>query len=392
MRLKMQFRVTQFLFIVFLGLVLNTTNTFALDVFVQDSYVSSRVKYTLSNDARVGNLKIVLENPKRKDFVVAEISSLNLLNSNFEDYISQVYFNQAGKYKLKVFSGNRLLDSDEFNVSQPNFFNFLQTNSLGSSQVVNEGKASLNPDMPIGGSEDNLLADVSDDDDGDQDPPLLGIENPRFAFENLPDDFTNLEELTFRLIALDSDQNEDSAYQGTIAFEVVDDNNAILPSDYTFVEEDAGKHVFSSSIRFSNTGEQIVHVFDVDNPELEAAFAINVLVDDSQEDDEDVDNIQISLSKPSSGISNVNTIEFEGETLAGREVKIFENDSLLISLGTDGEGKFTYTSPPLPDGSYETRCDGNHDFDTDIMRVVFRNGELFNEQSFAKIRERSQIV
>ncbi len=46
----------------------------------------------------------------------------------------------------------------------------------------------------------------------------------------------------------------------------------------------------------------------------------------------------------------------------------------------------------LPDGSYETRCDGNHDFDTDIMRVVFRNGELFNEQSFAKIRERSQIV
>ena len=46
----------------------------------------------------------------------------------------------------------------------------------------------------------------------------------------------------------------------------------------------------------------------------------------------------------------------------------------------------------LPDGSYETRCNGNHGFETDVMQVVFRNGRLFNEQTFGQIRERSKLM
>ena len=46
----------------------------------------------------------------------------------------------------------------------------------------------------------------------------------------------------------------------------------------------------------------------------------------------------------------------------------------------------------LPDGSFETRYEGNHDFDTDIMQVVFCNGRLLNEQTFGQIRERSKLM
>lgn len=43
------------------------------------------------------------------------------------------------------------------------------------------------------------------------------------------------------------------------------------------------------------------------------------------------------------------------------------------------------------DGTFETKCDGNHDFESDILVTVFNNGELVKEYNFDEIKERSKI-
>lgn len=44
------------------------------------------------------------------------------------------------------------------------------------------------------------------------------------------------------------------------------------------------------------------------------------------------------------------------------------------------------------DGTFETKCDGNHDFENDILVTVFNNGDLVKEYNFDEIKERSKII
>jgi nicotinamide phosphoribosyltransferase len=43
------------------------------------------------------------------------------------------------------------------------------------------------------------------------------------------------------------------------------------------------------------------------------------------------------------------------------------------------------------DGSFITKCDGNHDFENDLLVTVFNNGDLVKEYNFDEIKERSKI-
>ena len=43
------------------------------------------------------------------------------------------------------------------------------------------------------------------------------------------------------------------------------------------------------------------------------------------------------------------------------------------------------------DGSFITKCDGNHDFENDLLVTVFNNGELVKEYNFDEIKEKSKI-
>jgi hypothetical protein len=43
------------------------------------------------------------------------------------------------------------------------------------------------------------------------------------------------------------------------------------------------------------------------------------------------------------------------------------------------------------DGTFETKCDGNHDFENDLLVTVFNNGDLVKEYNFDEIKERSKI-
>ena len=73
----------------------------------------------------------------------------------------------------------------------------------------------------------------------------------------------------------------------------------------------------------------------------------------------------------------------------------------------NGEERFVYKDPVTDpgkkskkgyltlhkseNGEYETKSDGQHDFDTDIMQDVFCNGELLIYQTLDEIRKRSEI-
>jgi len=337
----MNFKLTHFIFIFSFFSLVQLNSSFALDLYVKDSYVSSRVKYTLSNDSTITDLKLVLTDPNQKDYLVSEINTINLSNSSYEDFISQVFFNKAGKYVLSAFQNNILIASDQFNVSPYDPF---KLNSIGGDDNI---QSKLSNSI--------LLANnaVSDSDNNDDEEILLGIENPRFEISDFESSISVDEFLTFTVQALDSDGNNDEIYTGTIEFEVIDDENVTLPDDYEFEDVDAGRHTFSSGISFSTPGEKIVRLFDKTDGSIEAAFKVNVLASQTDDEDQEQSSLSITLDKPVSGISNQNSIEFSGTTAAGKEVKIFENNSLLISLGSDKDGKFQFISPPFADGDYE---------------------------------------
>jgi len=317
----MTFRITYLLFV--LLLTLNTSS--ALDLYVKDTFVNSKVRYTLSNHDLPLNFDLYLTTPSLKKFKITSFNNFNL-NTSYDGFISNVFFTYPGVYSLTAESSLGRIASDSFVVSH----NQIHQNS-----------------QPIGGDlNQNLVAQVEDD----SDQPLLGIENPRFSIDNLQDSIVNDDELTFTLNALDSDGNLDVNYVGTIGFEVVDDSNATVPSDYTFTAEDAGSHIFSQSITFSSTGTKIIHIFDIDDPSIEAAFEFNVVSNES--DVENQNEVFIDLESPISGLMTDNIINFVGKTFAGKEVKIFENDVLLVTLGSDQDGNFLFTTPPLPDGNY----------------------------------------
>jgi nicotinamide phosphoribosyltransferase len=46
----------------------------------------------------------------------------------------------------------------------------------------------------------------------------------------------------------------------------------------------------------------------------------------------------------------------------------------------------------LEDGTYETRDNGNHDFETDVLVDVFENGKLLRKYTLEEIRERCEII
>ena len=340
----MNFKITHFIFVFSFLSILSLNTSFALDLYVQDSYVSSRVKYTLSNDNNLNNLKILLKDPYEKDFVISEFSTLNLSQSSFESFIPHIYFNKAGKYTLSAISGDKILASDEFLIS---IFNPYNLSAIGGD----DNKLNLSNNF----SNSNVfsLNDQTDSTEENQDEFLLGIENPRFEIFDFDESILVDEFLTFSVQALDADQNPDTEYLGSIEFEVIDDDNVVLPDIYEFKADDAGLHAFSSSISFSTPGTKVIRVFDTENDSLQAAFELEVLPS-AQESDEDANSsVSITLESPVSGLSNVNTIEFLGNTLPGKEVKIYENDALLISLGTDSDGDFQFVSPPFSDGLYE---------------------------------------
>jgi hypothetical protein len=241
--------------------------------------------------------------------------------------IKPLFLSKQGAYYLIAIdsNSNNLIASDSFSVSK-NGFSF--------------------SNLFIGG-DDNLLAQVADE-QNPEDEIVAGIENPRFEFVDFPETVSTFEEITFTLNALNIDEQLDTNYLGGIAFEVLEDQNATVPSNFVFTEDSAGSHQFNTSISFSQTGEQILRVFDINDETIEAAIKVQVAEIQVQED-----LSVINISSPLPGVSNNNRVVFTGTTDIGVEVRIMESDTLFDTTSSDENGEFSFTTSPLADGDYK---------------------------------------
>jgi len=242
--------------------------------------------------------------------------------------IKSLFLSADGAYYLIAVNSetNKLLASDSFAVVDTGF--------------------SLAKLFGVGG-DDQLLAQASDPNDQEKEI-IAGIQNPRFEFVDFPQEVQQFDDVTFELRALTVDGDLDSEYLGTINFEVLDDPNATVPTEFTFEEDNAGIQQFNTSVSFSQPGEQILRVFDIDDETLEAAVKINVI---AQADDNEPAS-KITLESPLPGVTNSNRILFKGTTDVGVDVSIFENNVLLESTSSNAEGAFSVTTSPLADGDY----------------------------------------
>ena len=241
--------------------------------------------------------------------------------------IKPLFLSKQGAYYLIAIdsNSNNLIASDSFSVSK-NGFSF--------------------SNLFIGGDE-NLLAQAANE-QNPEDEIIAGIENPRFEFIDFPETVSTFEEITFTLNALNIDKQLDTNYLGEIAFEVLEDQNATVPSNFVFTEDSAGSHQFNTSIRFSQTGEQILRVFDINDETIEAAIKVQVAEIQVQED-----LSVINISSPLPGVSNNNRVTFTGTTDVGVEVLIIESDALFDTTSSDENGDFSFTTSPLADGDYK---------------------------------------
>jgi len=240
--------------------------------------------------------------------------------------IKPLFLSNTGSYYLIAIdsNSNNLIASDSFSVTKKGF-------SLSNFFV---------------GGDENLLAQANDEEENEI---IAGIENPRFEFIDFPESVSTFEEITFTLNAINIDGELDTNYLGEIAFEVLDDQNATVPTNFEFTEDNAGSHQFNTSIQFTQTGEQILRVFDINDETLEAA--VKVQVEQIQVQEQELS--EINLTSPLAGISNNNRVNFTGTTDVGVEVRILESDSLFDTTSSNENGEFSFTTSPLADGDYK---------------------------------------
>jgi hypothetical protein len=305
-----------------------------LPVFASFDFVTKNVNQGQSLTAKM----IVTDTQAMVDVFLLTPSSLKLPLDSYvfnsgESYeidldIKSLFLSADGAYYLIAVNSetNKLLASDSFAVVDSGF--------------------SLAKLFGVGG-DDQLLAQAADSDDQEKEI-IAGIQNPRFEFVDFPQEVQQFDDVTFELRALTVDGDLDSEYLGTINFEVLDDPNATLPTEFTFEEDNAGIQQFNTSVSFSKSGEQILRVFDIDDETLEAAVKINVI---AQADDNEPAS-KITLESPLPGVTNSNRILFKGTTDVGVDVRIFENNVLLESTSSNAEGAFSVTTSPLADGDY----------------------------------------
>lgn len=80
----------------------------------------------------------------------------------------------------------------------------------------------------------------------------------------------------FTVTATDRYGNVATGYTGTVRF-TSSDPLALLPSNYTFVSADRGKHTFAGAVTLRTPGGQTVTVTDVANPSLTGSTTVTVL-------------------------------------------------------------------------------------------------------------------
>jgi nicotinamide phosphoribosyltransferase len=74
----------------------------------------------------------------------------------------------------------------------------------------------------------------------------------------------------------------------------------------------------------------------------------------------------------------------------GKEVPVYKDPA--TDPGKKSKKGYLSVHRSSADGSWETRSDGNHDFESDEMRVVFENGYILVDEKWEDIKKRSELT
>jgi hypothetical protein len=178
-----------------------------------------------------------------------------------------------------------------------------------------------------------------------------------FEFDEIDEEEVEIgDPISFTIRAVDSDGEIVEDYEGTVTFES-DDDDTLLPTDYTFEPADLGEHEFTLALTILNEGTQTIEVMDTEDETIEGELEITIgdIVD---EDEGPVATIE--LDSPLSGTYSSTTQTVSGTTRGDSTVTIFDGKSVVGSVNTDDNGDFSYQVTGLSEGKHEIHILSEH--------------------------------
>ena len=194
----------------------------------------------------------------------------------------------------------------------------------------------------------NLLsADIGGDGD-----PLAGLVH-HFDIEGLPAQAKVGQQLSMTVIAKDQNGIVAKAYTGTIAFAVLDDDNAnaTLPGDYTFKDTDQGKFTFDLSLAFTREGSQTVQVMDKKDWKISGEKAVNVVPASGPITGPASSSLMIKSPTDGAQLNN-STVPISGKGKENINLKLFMDDVKIDEGQTDPDGFFTFDAKDVESGAH----------------------------------------
>lgn len=192
-----------------------------------------------------------------------------------------------------------------------------------------------------------------------------------FAINGLSSESSVGQDLNVSVKAIDAEGFTVTDYTGTVRFSSSDDQ-ASLPTDYTFLAEDQGEHDFSLGVKFVTPGEQTLVATDISNVRVNGEGSTTVVTGEDSSTDYGADFVTTDFSRegdfelisPASGSYSSDTVEVQGEGEYGNAAFVFVNGEEAGSVDIEFDDSFSYTLQDLEDGSYELYVEIRDDTDT----------------------------
>lgn len=325
-----------------------TFQVYADDISPHTSYVETNKKTAAANGYDIIDMTINL-----RDKYGNPISNhqLNVIPSRPEDKIALAsgssFTNEKGKIHYTATTSKEGIGIFSF---------FDVTQNIALEQRVNAiffKTPHINKEM--GGTTDVFLSQLN--------TQLLAqsqqyAEVAYFQIEGIADEAETNQTLTFTVTAYDINSNVASNYTGKVRFSTTD-NNATLPSDYEFKDEDLGKHTFSLGLTFLTPGTHKITVTDIDDSKKAGEKQVEVLTQNKKQP-----SGSITLDEPASGTYQTTILNVSGQTNPDTPVALYIDDINTKTAVSDNKGGFTLETPVLRDGEHilyaaKTDKDGN---------------------------------
>ena len=152
----------------------------------------------------------------------------------------------------------------------------------------------------------------------------------------------------------DKNGNPATDYRGTVIFES-NDTRATLPlaeEGYTFEAEDLGTQTFFKALSFRDSGEKIIRVSDVDNPDLFGENSIIVTGTDGGNDPVVGGEIQVLFPSAGQTLSD-NSVTVLANGPLNRRMEIFNDGRRVGEIVSDDQGDVRFELTNLTSGKHE---------------------------------------